>query len=138
MQTFAFRLMPGTDLRPELERFAAEHELRAAFILTCVGSLSVAALRMAGRPGVVLVERDLEIVSLVGTLSPEGPHLHISVSDAEGAMTGGHLEPGSIVRTTAEVVFGDLDDLVFTRPICDVTGYDELVVTGRLGGRRVG
>jgi predicted DNA-binding protein with PD1-like motif len=79
----------------------------------------------------VFVERDLEILSLVGTLAEDGPHLHLAVSDDTGAMTGGHLQEGSIVRTTAEVVIGELDDVVFRRPIDPATGWDELEISPR-------
>ena len=40
MKLFTFRLPPGTDLKHELEAFAAREKLDAAFIITCVGSLT--------------------------------------------------------------------------------------------------
>ena len=125
--------MPGQDLRLETEAAAKAAGFRAASVLTCVGSLSRAALRPAGMDRTDLLDGDMEILSFVGTLSEDGPHLHLAVSDATGRMTGGHAQPGSIVRTTAEVVLGELEDVVFTRPICDITAYDELVVVPRAG-----
>jgi len=77
------------------------------------------------------VDGDLEILSLVGTLSEDGPHLHLTVGDAGCAVRGGHAREGSIVRTTAEVVLGELDDVVFRRPVDPTTGWDELVVEPR-------
>jgi predicted DNA-binding protein with PD1-like motif len=133
MQTFALRLRPGQDLRRELESFRAEHDLRAALVITCVGSLTHAALRMANRPETTVLEDDFEIVSLVGTLSPDGTHLHASVSDPRGAVRGGHVQVGCLVRTTAEIVLGELDHLEFTRPIDPETTWDELVVSPRPG-----
>src|SRR5688572_12794827 len=103
MGTFALRLRPGQDLRRELESFRAEHDLRAGFIRTGVGSLAHAALRMANRPETTVLVDDFEIISLVGTLSPDGAHLHASVSDPTGAMRGGHVQVGCLVRTTAEI-----------------------------------
>ena len=44
-----------------------------------------------------------EILSLSGTLSPDGAHLHIALVDSRGAVIGGHLCVGSLVRTTAEL-----------------------------------
>lgn len=32
-----------------------------------------------------------EIVSLVGTIAVNGPHIHISLSDGTGTTIGGHL-----------------------------------------------
>ena len=127
----ALRLLPGDDLRAGLQAaFAAEPE-QAGFIAAAVGSLTVAQLRMAGQDGATAVPGPLEIVALSGTFSTDGPHLHLAVSDASGRMTGGHLLPGSIVRTTAEVVLGLLPALAFDRPQDPVTGWNELRVRPR-------
>ena len=122
MHIHAFRLLPGQDLRRETMHYVAEHDLQAAFILTCVGSLSTAALRLATHRDITLYEGEFEIIALVGTLGPDGVHLHLSISDDEGAMTGGHLKDGSLIRTTAEVVIGEAPHLVFRRAHDDATG----------------
>jgi predicted DNA-binding protein with PD1-like motif len=54
-------------------------------------------------------------VALSGTLSPDGPHLHIAVADAAGRTLGGHLGVGSIVHTTAEIVVVELRGVDFSR-----------------------
>jgi uncharacterized protein len=105
--------------------------LLAPFIVTCVGSLSRVALRMAGRPETMQFEGDFEIVSFVGTLAEDGPHLHLAVSDSTGRMIGGHAQEGSVVRTTAEIVIGELEDFVFSRPVDPATGWDELTIERR-------
>ena len=46
------------------------------------------------------------VARLRGTFSPDGAHLHIAIADSSGAVIGGHLCPGSLVRTTAELVVG--------------------------------
>lgn len=70
-----------------------------------------------------------EIVSLVGTLSGgESGHLHISLSDPEGHVIGGHVVGDLIVYTTAEVVIGDCTGAKFQREDDLETGYDELVI----------
>jgi uncharacterized protein len=70
-----------------------------------------------------------EIVSLVGTLSNnDASHLHISISDKNGLVKGGHVMSGCKVFTTAEVVLGVLNDLKYTREYCEQSGFDELVV----------
>jgi predicted DNA-binding protein with PD1-like motif len=77
-----------------------------------------------------------EIVSLTGTLACSGDgdscvkHLHISLSDAQGRVVGGHLVRLE-VETTAEIVVGELEDLVFTREHDANTGFAELVVSRR-------
>jgi uncharacterized protein len=67
-------------------------------------------------------------VALSGTLSTDGPHLHLAVARADGTVAGGHLLPGSTVRTTAEIVLGLLPGLAFDRPPDPETGYNELRV----------
>lgn len=71
-----------------------------------------------------------EIVSLVGTLS-QGGHLHISLSDADGHVVGGHVMGDLIVYTTAEVMVGECCDATFTREPDSDTGYDELMINRR-------
>lgn len=131
MRATARRFRPGEDLLDVLVVWARANDFRAPFVLTCVGSLSTVCLRMAGAEHAVAIDGTFEIVSLVGTLADDGAHLHVSVSDDTGAMIGGHLLSGSIVRTTAEVVIGEIDDLAFRRESDPATGWDELVVERR-------
>lgn len=128
MNTYALRLKPGQDLRHELEVFANVRHLRAGLVLTCVGSLTQAALRLANAENTTIFTGHFEIVSLVGTFSQNGAHLHLSISDTHGNTLGGHLMEGSLIYTTAEVVLGELPGLTFHRPLDPLTGYDELIV----------
>lgn len=70
-----------------------------------------------------------EVLSLVGTLSPEGLHLHASLGDESGAVSGGHLVRAT-VHTTAEIVVGVARSLTFSRKMDPGTGFKELVVSG--------
>jgi len=128
MKTYAFRLRQGQDLRSEIDKFAKQKNIRAGVIVTCVGNLKKAILRMANAKVVKNFEGSFEIVSLVGTLEVGNSHLHISISDEKGDVFGGHLKVGSIVGVTAEVVIGELENLKFSRKFDDETGYEELVV----------
>ena len=138
MRVLAFRLTPGTDLEEALARLTEAHALRAGCILSCVGSLSRARLRMPGAPGEAEVFRTfvepMEIVALTGTLCLDGPHVHISLARRDGACIGGHLAPGCIVNTTAELVIGELPQVEFRRLPDPATGYDELSVQPRPSG----
>jgi uncharacterized protein len=131
MRTLATRLRPGQDLKRELLALTAREGVSAGWVLTCVGSLSRATMRLAGGAELADIEGDLEIVALVGTLSPDGNHLHLAVADARGATYGGHLAEGCLVRTTAELVIAADDRLEFGREHDPDTGYDELVVRDR-------
>lgn len=87
-----------------------------------------------------------EIVSLSGTIgvggTPDGSihggvdgemhHLHMAISDSTCSVVGGHVMPGCIVRTTAEIVLLEIDGLTFTRPHDPTTGYAELSITERI------
>ena len=138
MKTYALRLHPNQDLLVELDNFARIHQLNAACILTCVGSLKKAVLRYANRNEVVELEDKFEIVSLTGTLSVNGSHCHISISNGEGQTVGAHLLEGCSIYTTAEIVIGELQDTAFYREVDSATGYDELYIKKQpLKGERV-
>ena len=132
MKVFAYRFEPGTDLKQELERVVKENDLKAAVILTCVGSLSKATLRMAGaaagKEDVRTYDEELEIASAVGTLSADGLHVHLGLSRTDGSCIGGHLKVGCVVKTTAEVVIGEVEDIEFLREDDERTGFKELKV----------
>ena len=131
MKTLPLRLRPGDDLRGALESALAEQGAAAAFVVAGIGSLREARLRFAGRDALAHTVGDLEILTLSGTLGAGGSHLHASLSDAEGRVSGGHVAPGCIVRTTAEILLAVLDDVAFAREPDAVTGYPELVIRPR-------
>lgn len=128
VKTYVLRLLPGQDLRLELERFTKTKRIQAGFIVTGVGSLRKAALRLADKSETTQFDGKFEIVSLVGTLTPDGPHLHLSLSDGTGKTIGGHLTPGCEVYTTVEIVIGDAVGLKMTREPDAQSGYNELKV----------
>ncbi len=134
MKTHAFRLKPGEDLRSSIEGYTKKNNIKAGVILTCVGSLKQATIRMANastlekNKQILSFNKKFEIVSLVGTLSDKKCHLHISLSDGNGKVIGGHLKKGCIIYTTAEIVIGELPELEFTRETDESTGFVELVV----------
>jgi hypothetical protein len=128
METYAIRLTPGGDLKTELIKFTKEVGIGAGCILTCVGSLNSVYIRLADAKSHRRFEGQYEIVSLVGTLGPDDVHLHISFSDEEGKVYGGHLKEGCRVHTTAEIVIGRLEGLLFQREFDEATGYKELKI----------
>ena len=131
MKVVPLRLTPGADLRLALEAWMGAQQEQAGCVLSAVGSLSVAQLRLAGATQATEIHGELEILSLSGTLSPDGAHLHIAIADSKGAVIGGHLCAGSLVRTTAELVIGLLPEFQFRRELDPATGYAELRVSPR-------
>lgn len=114
-------------MRVVLAAVLQEQGEKAACIVSGIGSFSQAMLRYAGEEQGTCLAGPLELLSLAGTLSLDGPHLHASVSDAQGLVRGGHVMQGCIVRTTAEIVLGLLPGWTFGRQLDPATGYPELV-----------
>lgn len=128
LTALALRLSPGMDIKEELERIVRERGIKAASVLTCVGSLREAVVRFANKPNGIGLKGPLEIVSFTGTLGEDGSHLHIALSSGDGTTVGGHVLAGCRVFTTAEIVLGILPGAVFTREMDSTSGYKELVV----------
>ena len=149
------RILPGQDLANEIEAVVMRLKCRAATVISCVGSLKAATLRLANAsvPGscneVKSRVEKFEIVSLAGTLEfnpalasrPLGfvtRHLHLALADKDGVTWGGHVisnsdtplvKPLLPVFTTAEVCLLLQPDVVFSRRHCDLSGWPELHVT---------
>ncbi len=130
-QFYTIRLKPHQDLKAELTLFAKQHQMKAAFIATCVGSLEQINIRYANQRSGTQQLGHFEIVSLVGTFNENSAHLHLSVSDSTGKTVGGHLLEGNMIYTTAEVVIGELADVEFARALDATYGYKELKVKKR-------
>jgi uncharacterized protein len=132
MDSLVLRLKPGEDLRGAVEAaVAAETAGGAAFVVSGIGSLSRAALRLAGAPEATIIEGDLELLTLAGSVSPDGAHLHASMARDDGSLLGGHVGAGCIVRTTAELLLVTVPQWQLGREPDPRTGYRELVARRR-------
>ena len=127
-EIYPIRLHPGQDLKKELHHLVEAQGWSAAWVLGGIGSLRWAAIRYADRDETTTLGGPLEIVSMQGTLSPDGAHLHLAVSDSYGEVKGGHLQEGSEIYTTAEVLIQVLPAWGFSREHDEETGCRELVV----------
>ncbi len=127
----AFRLKPGMDLKAEIESFVKQENIEAGWIITAVGSLTRTNLRYANSKEGTKMQGHFEIVSLVGTLSKDGCHLHLSVSDSLGRTSGGHLLDENMVYTTVELVIGESREMVFSRENDGSTEWKELQIRKR-------
>ena len=128
MKIYALRLQSGLDLRHEINKFVLSKDIKAGVILTCVGNLTKAILRMPDGKLIKQYTGSFEIVSLVGTVEAGDEHIHISLSDKKGNVFGGHLKHGSLVGVTAEIVIGEIENMKFSRPLDKKTGYHELII----------
>merc|ERR1712156_593301 len=147
LSVYPMRLKPGQEVKKCLEDFVQENDLKAAFVLTCVGSVTKATLRFAANKNaetnrIETLEEHFEITSLVGTISQDGTHLHTTLSRNDGTTVGGHVISDMIVFTTAEIMLGNCEsmatigdksdqsrgEIVFKRPFDAQTGFDELQI----------
>jgi len=108
MQSLPLKLAPGSDLRLSLEELAQRDGI-SGFVLGVVGNLTKASFQCPGQAEPTVLEGDLEVITLNGTFSPEGVHLHLSLSDGACQVWGGHLEPGTIVQKGVDLLIGVLD-----------------------------
>ena len=120
------RLKPHEDLKKGIINISKQNRVKSGIIICMVGSLNYATLRMADG-NYKTFKGPFEIVSAEGTISADGVHVHISISNAEGHVFGGHLSDGCIINTTAEI--GILkSNKAFRRIFDPETGYKELII----------
>lgn len=131
MKTHAFRLIRGNDLKKEIENYTRYHNIEAGYVACCVGCVYEVGLRLADGKTIFHTSGHYEIVSLTGTLSKDGVHLHISLSGEDGTTIGGHLMEGCLVNTTSEIILHELTDHEFTREFDENTGYDEIIMRAK-------
>ena len=120
------RMMPGDDLKRGLENLMDLCEFKSGIIVCMVGSLNDAVLRMSDGNKKNFIGL-FEIVSALGTISVNGIHVHIAISNSEGMVYGGHLLNGCKIHTTAEIAIIE-SEICFKRIFDPKTGYKELVI----------
>lgn len=125
---YVFRLVKGQDLKKEIVNFVNKNNIEAGIVKCAVGCVYEAKIRLANGKDILHKKEDYEIVSLMGTVSKNGVHLHISLSDKNGNTVGGHLVDGCLVNTTAEICIEELKNYIFTRELDENTGWNELVI----------
>jgi predicted DNA-binding protein with PD1-like motif len=129
MTIHCYRLNPNDDLKKKLADICLEKNIQAGCILSSVGSLKVLNLRLAKSKTFLEQTENFEILSLNGTISVHGLHVHASVSNSEGTVFGGHLMDGNIIYTTCELVILELTDYNFRRNLDAATGFKELHIS---------
>jgi uncharacterized protein len=123
---YAFRLKPGDDLRRSIELFTLDNNIKAGWVASCVGSLTEYSIRFANQQQATIVQGHFEILSLNGTISSNGCHLHICINDHLGNTIGGHLLEGCKIYTTAEIILQTTNKYRFNRKTDISTGWKEL------------
>ena len=141
------RLAPGEDLLQSLYKYARVLNIKAASVVSVVGSLQQTNLRYANQSDGTLMTGHWEITSVVGNIDFQqkqdsvhsadddgvtgSGHIHAALSDESGATIGGHMLTGNIIYTTAEITMIELTNGLFKRILDDGeqgSGYKELQV----------
>ena len=135
MRAVPLHLEAGIDVRRSLEQLALEHNA-GGFVLSVVGNLSQAAFACPGKSAPTVLAGELEIITLQGTISPDGVHLHLSFSDASCQVWGGHLEHGTLVLRGADLLVGLLSTGTSPAPsaamVRSVSSEPRVEIAGRL------
>ena len=136
------RLHPGTDLIRGLEASCESHGVRFAAVLSCYGSLSNAGFKFLKlppgeeRPRLMPHQMDERVEFMGGQglvcETPDGgreTHLHGAVSDATGAVLGGHfVADENPVYNNMDFVLQELLDVSLIRAWDEVTATVEMRV----------
>ena len=111
MKEYAFRLKHGDDIKRSIENYCLENGINTGIILSAVGCIYHAKIRLAKAIDIMDVEDDFEVLSLNGTISFGRSHLHITLSNDKGEVFGGHLNR-AVVSVTCEMVINIIDGTV--------------------------
>lgn len=129
MKTYGVRLRPDEDLKKRIVEICIAENIQSACVLSAVGSLKQLNIRLASSKNNLQKSENFEILSLNGTVSVDGIHLHLAVADQHGQVLGGHLLDGNLIFTTCELVLLDLAQTPFTRRLDKATGFREIEFT---------
>ena len=119
------RVDPCEDILASVEQFIAEANLQQAVVLGGYGTMAAYHLHWVlhnriptdnlFRKG----EGGIEILAMNGLVVEAQPHIHITLSNPDGAF-GGHLEPGCIAYVVCEIFFGEVEGVTLTRQAVQV------------------
>jgi predicted DNA-binding protein with PD1-like motif len=123
------RLPPGVDLRETHEVMAQDDPQLSGFVVCGIGSLESLVIRFADQDEAVVLAGPQEVITLTGSLTRDGAHLHLVVADVTGRTLGGHLCHGSRVRTTMEIMLLCPEGWQLGRERDAATGHLELTIS---------
>ena len=131
MKEHVFRLTKGQDLYKSILEYCKENNIESGIAASAVGCVYVARVRDATGINIETIYENLEIVGVMGTVSKNRLHLHISLSKEDLSVIGGHLVEGTFINTTCEIVILELDSYSFDKEFDENTGYNELKIIKR-------
>jgi len=114
------RVDPGEDILAAVEQFIAETDLKQAVVLGGYGTMAAYHLHWVAHNRIPTDnlfrkgEGGIEILAMNGLVVEGQPHIHIALSNPNGAF-GGHLEPGCIAYVVCEIFFGEVKGMTLSR-----------------------
>ncbi len=115
MEHSFFKLSSGADVLNSLNELQINSN-STSFLLSAVGDLTQVSFKCPLNENRITFEKKLEIISLSGYLTSKGSHIHISVSDENCNVFGGHLLSGTIVLKSLDILFGVINNNKQTIP----------------------
>ncbi len=110
MEHYFYNFSKGIDLYNSLNELHKHHN-STLFLISAVGDLSKVSLKCPLKDKPVIFEKKLEIITLSGYIRSNESHLHISASDENCSVLGGHLLSGTIVLKSLDVLIGVIPNL---------------------------
>tara|TARA_B100000700_G_scaffold80600_1_gene90791 strand:+ start:875 stop:1486 length:612 start_codon:yes stop_codon:yes gene_type:complete len=107
MEHSFFNLSSGEDVFNSLNELNKKTN-STSFLISAVGDLSKVSFKCPLSQNPIILEKKLEIITLSGYLTSNKSHLHISVSDENCNVFGGHLLPGSKVFKSLDILIGEV------------------------------
>ena len=110
MEHYFYNFTKGVDVYNSLNDLH-KHNNSTSFLISAVGDLSKVSFKCPLNENPVIFEKKLEIITLSGYIRSNDSHLHISVSDENCTVFGGHLLSGTFVLKSLDVLIGVIPNL---------------------------
>jgi len=110
MEHFFYNFSTGVDVYNSLNELHRDHN-STSFLISAVGDLSKLSFKCPLNHNPVIFEKKLEIITLSGYIRSTESHLHISASDENCSVFGGHLLSGTIVLKSLDILIGVIPNL---------------------------
>jgi len=105
MEHYFYNFSTGVDVYNSLIELHRDRN-STSFLISAVGDLSKVSFKCPLNDKPVIFEKKLEIITLSGYLRSTESHLHISASDENCIVFGGHLLSGTIVLKSLDILIG--------------------------------
>ncbi len=110
MENYFYKLSSGADVYNSLNELNM-HNNSTSFLISAVGDLSKVSFKCPLNKKPIILEKKLEIITLSGYIKSTESHLHISVSDDNCSVFGGHLLSGTTVLRSLDILIAEIPNL---------------------------